>query len=103
MPNIDDCRQYERKMEEAFNNDVPAANYAGWCLGVNYSPPNLPATEPIEDLVAKDLKERARRGIQKYGHALHKSKDNMLQHLYEELLDAASYIKMLQVQNKNEI
>ncbi len=101
MPNIDDCRQYERKMEEAFNNDVPASAFAGWCLGVNYSPPNLPtAQELIEDLVAKDLKERARRGIQKYGHALHESKDDMLNHLYEELLDGASYIKAYQVQQQ---
>lgn len=101
MPNIDDCRQYEKEMEQAFSNDVPAAKYAGWCLGVNYSPPNLPPVqEPIEDLVAKDLKDRARWGIQKYGHALHESMDDMIQHLYEELLDGASYIKAYQVQQK---
>ena len=57
--------------------------------------------DSIEDLVAKDLKERALKGIQKYGHPLHESKDDMLQHLYEELLDAASYIKMLKIQQKD--
>lgn len=97
MPNLEDCRQVELELEEGFNSDVPAYY---WTLGTNYSPPNLPTQEPIEDLVAKDLKERARRGIQKYGHALHESKDDILQHLYEELLDAASYVKMIMEQRK---
>ena len=44
-------------------------------------------------LVINDLKARETLGIKKYGHPVNESKDNMMQHLYEELLDAACYIK----------
>lgn len=43
--------------------------------------------------VCRDLQLRERVGIAKYGHTVDKSSDDMLQHLYEELLDAACYIK----------
>lgn len=44
-------------------------------------------------LVIKDLVKREQLGIKKYGHTVDKSPDDMLQHLYEELLDACCYIK----------
>lgn len=43
--------------------------------------------------VIADLKEREQIGLHKYGEYVHQSKDDMLQHLYEELLDASLYIK----------
>lgn len=44
--------------------------------------------------VIKDLKEREQFGALKYGKFLtHHSNEDMMQHLYEELLDAALYIK----------
>lgn len=44
-------------------------------------------------LVIEDLLNRAEVGFKKYGCTLDQSKDDMLQHLYEELLDATMYIK----------
>ena len=44
--------------------------------------------------VIKDLKEREQFGALKYGKFLtHHTTEDTLQHLYEELLDAALYIK----------
>lgn len=46
--------------------------------------------------VVKDLKARETFGLQKYGKTLTVNTDeDMLQHLYEELLDGAVYIKTL--------
>jgi hypothetical protein len=45
------------------------------------------------DVIA-DLKQREQFGALKYGKFLtHHSSEDMMQHLYEELLDAALYIK----------
>lgn len=45
-------------------------------------------------LVMKDLQQRAERGVNKYNTTLEENNtDNFLQHLYEELLDAAQYVK----------
>lgn len=44
--------------------------------------------------VIKDLKEREQFGALKYGKFLtHHSNEDMMNHLYQELLDAALYIK----------
>jgi hypothetical protein len=44
--------------------------------------------------VMEDLKSRADRGINKYGTTLaQNNKDDFMNHLYEELLDAAQYLK----------
>lgn len=51
------------------------------------------ATPTTTTLVIEDLKAREKMGLAKYGEYVHQSKDDMLQHLYEELLDAALYIK----------
>lgn len=52
-------------------------------------------------LVTKDLRDREVVGIRKYGKALDpKTDDDMMQHLYEELLDAAMYIRTLIEQRK---
>lgn len=54
------------------------------------------------DEVIKDMRKRERMGFKKYKKFLTKHTDeDMLQHLYEELLDAASYIKMLKIQQKD--
>lgn len=50
---------------------------------------------PILDGVVKDLVDRAEVGFKKYGRYLHDSSDDMLQHMYEELLDAAMYVKTI--------
>jgi len=48
----------------------------------------------ITNQVIEDLKSRAERGYKKYNTTLgENNKDNYMNHLYEELLDAAQYIK----------
>ena len=48
----------------------------------------------ITNQVIEDLKSRAERGFKKYNTTLgENNKDNYMNHLYEELLDAAQYIK----------
>lgn len=53
-------------------------------------------------LVIADLRDRAEVGFKKYGCTIDRSPDDMLQHLYEELLDAAMYIKTRINQEKKE-
>ncbi len=51
--------------------------------------------------VIEDMKQREAFGLQKYGKVLTENTDeDMLQHLYEELLDASVYIKTLINQRK---
>lgn len=51
--------------------------------------------------VISDLKNRETLGLHKYGKVLSRNTDeDMLQHLYEELLDASMYIKTLILQRK---
>jgi len=52
----------------------------------------------VQDEVTKevmlDLAERSRKGYKKYGTTLHENNhQNMLQHMYEEALDFAQYLK----------
>lgn len=48
----------------------------------------------IHDLVAEDLADRKEQGLKTYGRVLHVHNGrSALQDLYEELLDAACYIK----------
>jgi len=48
----------------------------------------------ITNQVIEDLKSRAERGYKKYNTTLgENNKDDYMNHLYEELLDAAQYIK----------
>lgn len=65
----------------------------------------MPETEdPIIAIVCADLKLRSELGIAKYGTTLARTdlgRQEWLQHLYEELLDAAAYVKRLMVK-KNE-
>jgi len=52
-----------------------------------------PADSITKDVIA-DLQERERFGALKYGKYLtHHTSEDTMQHLYEELLDAALYIK----------
>lgn len=57
------------------------------------------------DYVLEDIAKRERMGYNKYGKYLTvKTDEDMLNHLYEELLDATVYIKTLLLQRKlNEI
>ena len=57
------------------------------------------------DYVLEDIAKREKMGYNKYGKYLTEDTDeDMLQHLYEELLDATVYIKTLLLQRKfNEI
>lgn len=52
--------------------------------------------------VIADLRDRAEVGYSKYGCHLEDSPDNMLQHMYEELLDAAMYVKAQLIKQKKE-
>ena len=50
--------------------------------------------DTITTSVMEDLKLRADRGLNKYGTTLaQNNKDDFMNHLYEELLDAAQYCK----------
>lgn len=50
--------------------------------------------DQITQAVINDLISRSQRGINKYNTTLDQNnKDNYMNHLYEELLDAAQYIK----------
>lgn len=50
--------------------------------------------DTITESVIEDLKSRSERGIKKYNTTLDQNnKDNFMNHLYEELLDASQYIK----------
>lgn len=61
----------------------------------------LKQEETSTDNVIKDLRNREKFGYKKYGKFLTKKTDeDMLQHLYEELLDASLYIKTLIEQRK---
>lgn len=51
---------------------------------------------PIVDLVIKDMKDRKKLGLKRYGVALQANNGrDSLQDLYEELLDACIYIKQV--------
>jgi len=53
----------------------------------------------IEDEVCEEIQARAERGLNKYGVTMERGDLNTrewLQHLLEELLDAAVYVKRLQ-------
>lgn len=67
-------------------------------LEANYQPPIPKITDSIVDAVRNDLKQRSEVGIKKYGVTLDRtdlSTKEWLQHLYEETLDSALYIKKL--------
>ena len=55
-----------------------------------------PVVDPVVEAVRQDLHARSQRGLLKYGVSLGRSDlrlTDWLQHLYEELLDAALYVK----------
>jgi len=55
----------------------------------------------IVELVINQFKERSKKGQETYGTTLSENnKDNFLQHLKEELMDAVLYIEKLQSINK---
>jgi hypothetical protein len=50
--------------------------------------------DKVTEAVIEDLKSRSERGIKKYNTTLDQNnKDDYMNHLYEELLDAAQYVK----------
>jgi hypothetical protein len=50
--------------------------------------------DQITQAVIEDLKSRSKRGVEKYNTTLDQNnKDDYMNHLYEELLDAAQYTK----------
>jgi len=54
----------------------------------------LTPKDDITKAVMEDLKSRSDRGFRKYGTTLHQNNhQNMLQHMYEEALDFAQYLK----------
>lgn len=62
----------------------------------------LKQEQTATDAVVKDMRSREKFGYKKYGKFLTKTTDeDMLQHLYEELLDASLYIKTLIIQRNN--
>lgn len=53
-----------------------------------------PLKDEITQAVIDDLKARSDKGVKKYNTTLHdNNKDDFMNHLYEELLDAAQYCK----------
>ena len=73
-------------------------------VSINYTLLNkeVPVWEDSTKQVIKDMKERRAFGLQKYGKSLTANTDeDMLRHLYEELLDASVYIRTLLEQRKH--
>lgn len=71
--------------------------------GIDWELLNIEVKQQGETLngVISDLKKRESLGLQKYGKSLNRYTDeDMLQHLYEEILDSAMYIKTLILQRK---
>lgn len=69
-----------------------------WYQANTISKPN----DKITATVMEDLKLRADRGVQKYNTTLEENNhDDFLNHLYEELLDAAQYVKKVITVRKN--
>lgn len=63
---------------------------------------HLPKDPIVEDVI-NTMRARSRDGIRKYGTTLYDSPDGFykfLNHLQEELMDAALYIEKLKQQNK---
>ena len=66
------------------------------CLWRPVDPQPSPTATGIEAKVCQDIAERQRKGIAKYTRDLHNnphSMREMVQHMYEELLDAAIYCR----------
>tara|TARA_E500000318_G_C3366514_1_gene136765 strand:- start:239 stop:493 length:255 start_codon:yes stop_codon:yes gene_type:complete len=60
-------------------------------------------TSKLTEEIYQDLKDRSKRGLQKYGHYLEDNNyQDMLQHSYEEVLDLAQYLKK-EINNRNTI
>lgn len=61
----------------------------------------LERSDSVTLSVIYDLHSRSKRGIEKYNTTLQENnKDNFVNHLYEELLDAAQYCKKLLMQQQ---
>ena len=57
--------------------------------------------DPIVEQLKKEYDKRSQLGLKKYNTTLaENNKDDFLQHLKEELMDATLYITKLQSQNK---
>lgn len=70
-------------------------------MTINFTTMNkeVPEWERTTKLVIRDLIEREAFGLQKYGKYLSQATDeDMLNHLYNELLDGACYIRTLMEQ-----
>ena len=69
----------------------------GWCVSLT----GERREKTITDMVVEDLRERERVGYKKYGKALQPfdGRDSH-QDLYEELLDAAQYIKKAMIERE---
>ena len=62
------------------------------------APENNPCSDPIVEAVVSKLRSRSRVGVDKYKTTLDRddlSLDQWLQHLQEELMDAANYIEAI--------
>jgi len=58
--------------------------------------------QDVQSLVISDLKARRELGIQRYGTPLQPFNGrNVLQDLYEELLDAATYVKQALIEQEH--
>lgn len=73
-------------------------------------PSGEPAThsriDPIVEAVREDLLKRSQLGIAKYGTTLAENnagRQEWLQHIYEELLDAANYLKRLMKEEEKNV
>jgi hypothetical protein len=66
----------------------------GWYNYMKQMETNKKTQDAITESVIADLRSRSKVGIDKYNTTLEQNNhQNMLQHLYEELLDAAQYVK----------
>jgi len=71
---------------------------------LKYFTPKEEKKDPIVESVVNKFLQRSKVGIEKYGTTLNdNNKDNFLNHLQEELMDATNYIEKLKTQRKDNV
>lgn len=100
MENIEKCEECNAPFGEAHKSYCPIKIYGG---GEIQGLPSEWSKDPVIARVREDLKQRSEFGLKKYGKPLSDRIDfdlpKWVNHMYEELLDAANYAKCAMLYN----
>jgi hypothetical protein len=84
----------------AINSDINPNHYFTFKNKSLYFDFPKPKKDPIVKTVTDKFKQRSKLGIEKYGTTLKENeKDNFLEHLQQELMDATLYVEKIKEQN----